>query len=137
MIALLQEEGIDALPVLLGDGEHLGTVLKIVRYEPSELGLGSHCDFSGLSLLLDHTDAGDEALVISPPRSAEFSSPRRQFSRGLSTSVLLIPGVALEREGIPLEPITHAVRAVSRTRYAAIGFAMAPLKKINILVTQE
>ena len=127
----LEKEGIPTLPAFLENREYLATVLKVVRYEPGlHSGLSPHYDTSGFSLLLDHTDEDEEALALAPYKEnlhdSDLVRPQRQFSRGTSTSALLIPGVALKASGIPLDPTLHRVRPLEKTRYAVIAFAMIP-----------
>lgn len=129
-VGVLDESGFGISAILKNDTNQFGTVVKVVRYEPGPInGSNPHVDFSGLSLLLDHSDS-EEALVISPntdmPKREDFLPPERAFLRGNTTSALLVPGLALKACGIPIEPTPHAVLKVDRRRYAVISFAMSP-----------
>lgn len=133
-IEAIEWEGLPTSSVLLGNRKHLATALKIVRYESGlKSGLRFHRDISGWTLLMDHTDKGKEALVLAPHKKNlepfEFVPPQRQFARGKTTSMLLIPGTALKRFGIPQEASPHGVLPLEEKRYAAIAFAMIPEKR--------
>lgn len=113
------------------DGK-LSLLIKIVRYEESKVAASNpHYDFSALSLLLDNTDKGKEALLLAPYKEnvsfSDFSQPHRKYQRQVSgTSALLIVGLALKELGCLLGPTPHAVLRQTSQRYAMISFAMAP-----------
>lgn len=114
------------------------TLIKVVRYDPSELAASNaHFDFSGLSFLFDDSESEDcESLLISPYKDPiaveDFSVPCRQYKKDDSkSSLLLIPGLALQHLDVPIYPTPHAVKQQTKTRYAIIVFAMASNVKLS------
>lgn len=129
-VEVFEEADIRVSAILKNDAGRFSTVVKVVCYEPGPInGSSPHIDFSGLSLLLDHSDS-EESLVIAPYMEtlkwSDFLIPKRNFARGDTTSALLLPGLALKAAGLPIEPTPHAVLAIDQKRFAVISFAMSP-----------
>jgi len=119
------------------DGKLL-ILTKVVRYEPSEVAASNpHFDFSGLSFLFDNNEIDEcESLLISPYKedlaTEDFSMPTRKYKKDASMSSLLrIPGLALQHLNLPIHPTPHAVLKQTKKRYAIIVFAMTPNVKLS------
>jgi hypothetical protein len=126
-------ESIELSNVMQTDKAPLLTLIKVVRYEPSEFPASNpHFDFSGLSFLFDNSEpAESESLLIAPYKEnltvEDFSAPNRMIKKSRNqSSLLLIPGLALKQLEIPIPPTPHAVKQQNKQRYAIIVFAMVP-----------
>jgi hypothetical protein len=131
-------QSVDLSKAMYTDDGKLLTLIKVVRYDPSELAASNaHFDFSGLSFLFDNSESDDcESLLISPYKNPiaveDFHVPFRQYKKDDSkSSLLLIPGLALQHCDVPIHPTPHAVKQQNKTRYAIIVFAMAPNIKLS------
>ncbi len=129
---------IDLSKTLYTENGELLTLVKVVRYEPSDLAASHpHFDFSGLSFLFDNSENNEcESLLIAPYKenlkSEDFSTPSRQHKKnGSTSSLLLIPGLALQQLDVPINPTPHGVQKQTKQRYAIIVFAMAPNTKLS------
>lgn len=136
-IATLQEDFSLLYSAMYGLENELAILVKIVKYEPSpDLASSPHFDFSGFSLLMDNSEQEKESLLIAPYKKnivlTDFQPPERKFKRtSNSSSVLLIPGLALQYLGFDLFPTPHAVLKQDKARYAIISFAMVPDIALN------
>lgn len=129
---------IDLSKVLHTEDGKLLILTKVVRYEPSEKAASNpHFDFSGLSFLLDNNENDEcESLLIAPYKenlvAEDFSMPTRKYKKDASTSsLLLIPGLALQYLDLPIHPTPHGVLKQNKKRYAIIVFAMTPNTKLS------
>lgn len=129
---------IDLSKVLYTKDKKLLILTKIVRYDPSEVAASNpHFDFSGLSFLLDNNENdGCESLLIAPYKenlaTEDFFVPTRKHKKDASTSsLLLIPGLALQHLDLPIHPTPHGVLKQNKKRYAIIVFAMTPNTKLS------
>lgn len=134
----LIKPSIDLSGVLHSENGSLLILTKVVRYEPTEFAASNpHFDFSGLSFLFDNTDdEGSESLLIAPYREdlmlEDFNRPGRKVRKDASkSSLLLLPGLALQHLNVPIAPTPHAVLNQSKKRYALILFAMTPNTKLS------
>jgi len=58
--------------------------------------------------------------------------PTRKYKKDASMSSLLrIPGLALQHLNLPIHPTPHAVLKQTKKRYAIIVFAMTPNVKLS------
>lgn len=129
---------IDLSKVLHTEDGKLLILTKIVRYEPSEVAASNpHFDFSGLSFLFDNNENDEcESLLIAPYKedlaTEDFSMPIRKHKKDASmSSLLLIPGLALQHLDLPIHPTPHGVLKQNKKRYAIIVFAMTPSIKLS------
>jgi hypothetical protein len=128
---------VDLSKVMYKKDGSLALLVKVVRYEKSDqLASSPHVDFSGLSLLYDNNEVEDESLLLTPYKEqiswADFSRAKRKYGRTEKTSsLLLIPGLALKQLSIPINPTPHAVLAQTKVRWAIIVFAMVPDVKLS------
>ncbi len=129
---------IDLSKILYDKNGDFLILTKVVRYDPSEVAASNpHFDFSGLSFLFDNNEKDEcESLLIAPYKedlaTEDFLVPARKHKKDPSTSsLLLIPGLALQRLGLPIHPTPHGVLKQNKKRYAIIVFAMVPNTKIS------
>jgi len=129
---------IDLSKVLYTEDGKLLILTKVVRYESSEVAASNpHFDFSGLSFLFDNNENDEcESLLIAPYKedlaTEDFSMPTRKHKKDASTSsLLLIPGLALQHLNLPIHPTPHGVLKQNKKRYAIIVFAMTPNTKLS------
>lgn len=136
-VLLKIDQEIDISKIMYTDDKNFLILVKIVRYEPSHSPASSpHVDFSGLSFLFDNSENECESLIIAPYKEhlfiEHFVPPERQYKKDKRTSsLLLIPGLALKHAGLPIEPTPHAVKQQDKQRYAIIVFAMVPNVKLS------
>lgn len=116
----------------------LTIITKIVRYEASlKRASDYHFDFSGLSLMLHNSDPNDEHLRLAMYKKnlvkTDFTPAERIAcqSNANCTSVIFLPGLALNLSGLNLQPTPHTVESVDKARYAALAFAMVPHKEVR------
>jgi hypothetical protein len=131
-------QDVDLSKVLFTEEGNILTLVKVVKYAPSDLMASSlHYDFSGLSFLFDNSDDKDfETLLIAPYKEnltiKDLNPPHRHYKKSKSkSSLLLLPGLALKSLQLPIDPTPHAVSNQSKTRYAIIVFAMVPDIKLT------
>jgi len=129
---------IDLSKVLYTKDGKLLILTKVVRYDPSEVAASNpHFDFSGLSFLFDNNENDEcESLLIAPYKedlaTEDFFVPTRKHKKDASTSsLLLIPGLALQHLDLPIHPTPHGVLKQNKKRYAIIVFAMTPNTKLS------
>ena len=129
---------IDLSKVLYTNDGKLLILTKVVRYDPSDVAASNpHFDFSGLSFLFDNNENDEcESLLIAPYKedltTEDFFVPTRKHKKDASkSSLLLIPGLALQHLNLPINPTPHAVLKQNKKRYAIIVFAMTPNTKLS------
>lgn len=129
---------IDLSKVLYTNDGKLLILTKVVRYDPSDVAASNpHFDFLGLSFLFDNNENDEcESLLIAPYKedltTEDFFVPTRKHKKDASkSSLLLIPGLALQHLNLPIYPTPHAVLKQNKKRYAIIVFAMTPNTKLS------